>query len=265
MNLGGGLLPSIFGDNGSTTVSQVPLETPEQRQARQMLLNYAQTGKFGDITAGEDIGINPGNYDLSGLESQGLYQVGQGLDPSNATSVNGVNFGDLLDTSEAGLNKQFSPYNALIQRQISQSVNAAKRAAGFGGTYSSDTIRNIGQVYAQGNEQAAAKLADLQNEALSRKASLLPTFANIGQQRLNNAFTYGQLPRTLANASIQDKNNELLRRRQEQLGQISGATSVINAPVQFGVPSVTTQNPNPYLQLLQSLIPAGATLAAAAI
>jgi hypothetical protein len=40
---------------GSKTTSQVPLETPEQRAARQALLQFAQTGKFGDFQAGAEV------------------------------------------------------------------------------------------------------------------------------------------------------------------------------------------------------------------
>lgn len=253
---------NLWGHGGTTTQDQVPLETPEQRQARQMLMNYAQTGQIGsNYTAGQDIGIQPGNYQMTGLETQGqsaLQNLINGGMPQGYQQA-GQAASDLMDTSEAGLNKMFSPYEAVAARQQALAESAAKRSAAItGNLYSSDTVRNLGDVAAKTAESNMATLAGLTNDALNRKlsaAGLASSNATAEQnntrQNIADAYNYGQLQRNLANQQITDANNEKLRQRQEVLNQLTGAQAVSGAPVQFGVPSVTVQNPNPYLDFLK--------------
>src|SRR5262245_48012734 len=107
-----GVINHALGGNGYDTVSQGPLETPEQRAARQLLLNYAKNGRIGDITAGEDIGLPTGSYDMTGLEKTGLNNlqslIAGGIPSQFAVGDSALN--DLLDTSEAGLDRMFNPY-----------------------------------------------------------------------------------------------------------------------------------------------------------
>jgi len=253
---------NLWGGGGSTTQDQVPLQTPEQLAARQLLLNYSQTGKIGDnYTAGQNIGIQPGDYAMTGLEQQGqsaiqsLLNAGtpQGFLASDKATA------DLMNTTPEGLDAMFRPYEAINQRLQTNAENSAKRSAAFGGNlYSSDTIRNLGDVAAKTAETNQATLAGLQNDALNRKlqaAGLAQNSAtgqqNILQQRIADAMQYGALQRNLNNAQVTDANNEKLRQRNEILNQLTGATAVSGAPVQFGVPSVTVQNPNPYMDFLK--------------
>lgn len=251
----------LFGGGGSTTQDQVPLETPEQRQARQLLLNYAKAGQVGGITAGENLNLTPGDYNMTGTETQGMSALQQllhaGTPAGYAASDAATN--DLMNTSTEGLDAMFRPYEAIAQRQGVNAENSAKRSAAFAGNlYSSDTVRNLGDVAAKTAETNQSTLAGLQNDALNRKlqaAGVAQSSAagqeNVAQGRIASAFNYGQLERNLNNAKVTEQTNETLRRRNEVLQQLTGATSVAGAPVQFGVPSVTVQNPNPYLDFLK--------------
>src|SRR3990167_6703954 len=65
--------PAVIGAFGKKNkTEQVPLETPEQRAARQALLGFAQTGKFGDFKAGEEQNLGYGDFGPTGLEQTGL-------------------------------------------------------------------------------------------------------------------------------------------------------------------------------------------------
>lgn len=265
----GGLLGGLGAfDSGTTEQSQVPLETPEQRNARQLLMRYATTGQIGDnFTAGEDIGLAQGNYGMTGLEQQGQSAlqalINSGTPAGYAVSDRAT--ADLMNTSTEGLAAMFSPFSAIADRNNALAESSAKRSAAFGGNlYSSDTIRNLGDVNAKTAETKNAELARLTEGALNRKlsaAGLAQQSAagqeNISRNRIADTFNYGSLERNLANAKVQEQNTEALRRRQEVLGQLQGATAVSGANVQWGVPSVTTQNPNPYLDFLKMAMQMG--------
>src|SRR5437867_3230249 len=72
--LGYGIYQAVKG-NGSTTVDQVPLETPEEHQARQGLLGFANTGKFGNYSAGDPYAGSFGDFGMSALENSAQGQV----------------------------------------------------------------------------------------------------------------------------------------------------------------------------------------------
>lgn len=255
------------------TMSQVPLETPEQRAARQLLLNYAKHGQIGGIKAGEDLGLSLGDFDMTGLEQTGLSQLSDlisgGMPGQYAMGDEALR--DILNTSEAGIDKMFSPFKAIAEREGREASTALKRQAGFAGNlYSTDTVRRLGDVQARTSENTLAKLAELTNQALNRKTSAIPlayqsaeSQESTKRNRIADAMNYGQLQRNLNNQSIQAKYNEALRRRQEIMGQLDAASSVSGAPAQFGVPSVKVAQPNPYMDLLQLIVSGGARFAGA--
>jgi len=257
----GGLseLPGLL-NSGSTTQNQVPLETPEQRAARQKLLQFVNTGEFGDFKAGADIGVKPGNYNMSGLESTGQSQL---MDLLRSGIPDQYKMGNdalasVLNPDPNYIASQFDPFKAQIQRQITDSNTALKRGAGFAGNlYSTNTIRNLGDIQAKGNETLTAQLASLTNDALNRRLSAIPLAyqagtaqENLTQGRIGLSQQYGGLDRTLSNASTDAANAELLRRRQELLQPINAAATLSGQNANFGVPSVTVQNPNPLMDIL---------------
>ncbi len=266
------LLPDVL-NPGSTTQSQVPLETPEQKAARKKLLQFADTGIYNGYQAGADVGIRPGDYGMTGIEQTGQSQL-QNLLKSGIPDqykMGDAALRDLLNPDPNAIQAQFDPFKAQVQRQITDSNTALKRGAGFAGNlYSTNTIRNLGDIQNRGNETLTAQLASLTNDALNRRLQAIPLAyqsgtaqENLNQGRIAASQQFGGLSRTLGNASTDAANAELLRRRAELLQPINAASTVSGQNANFGVPSVTVQNPNPMLDLLTAVISGGSKIAAA--
>jgi hypothetical protein len=264
---------ALWGGGGTETQSQGPLETPEQRAARQMLLKYATTGQVGGITAGQDVGITPGDYSMTGTEQTGLGQLNDYITSAMPEGYGMANdsIRGLLDTSTSGLDTMFSPYKALAEREQRTAEDTAKRSAGFmGNLYSTDTVRKLGDVSAKTAEGNMATLAGLTNDALNRRLSatgLAQTSGSLEEQskrnKISDAMQFGALQRDLNNQRVQDANAEKLRRRQEIMGQLDAAGSVSGSSVPFGVKDVQVAKPNPYMDFLQLIVSGGSRLAGA--
>lgn len=257
--IAGAVAPAVVGGllGGKKKTSQVPLETPEQRAARQKLMGFAETGQFGNFQAGAEVPLNYGDYNATGIEQQGLSSL-QSLLQSGMPQQ--FQMGDnalrgLLETDPAAIQAQFDPFKAQVQRQITDSNTALKRNAGFAGNlYSTDTIRNMGDIEARGNETLTSQLANLTNEALNRRLSAIPLAYQSGQAqegiqqgRIASSQQYGGLTRQLNDASIKARDAEILRRRQELQLPIQAAQTVAGGPPQFGVPEVES---SPFQDLL---------------
>lgn len=274
---GTGGLATGFGlfDPIKSTQNQVPLETPEQTAARKKLLEFANTGVFGDFKAGDQIPIQYGDYSMSPAESAGQTSLSELLASSipQQYQLGDAAVKDLLDTSPAGLEAMFSPFKDIVARNTREATDAAKRNAAFtGNLYSTNTIRNLGDVQAKGNEAMSAELARLTESALNRKLNAIPLAYKSGADqealrlgRIRAAQDFGGLARNLNNARVAERNAELLRRRTELQLPINAAGTVLGSTPNFGVPSVTTSEPSTLMQLLQVLAPvAGSALGAAA-
>jgi hypothetical protein len=249
--------PAVSSLFGKKKTSQVPLETPEQRAARQKLMSFASTGTFGDFTAGAPVDLGYGDFSATPIEQQGLTSL-QGLLASGIPDqfrLGDAALQDVLATSPEAIDAQFQPFKTQVGREIADSNAALKRSAGFAGNlYSTDTIRNLGDIQARGNETLTAKLADLTNEALNRKLSAIPLAYQSGnaqeaitQGRIAASQQFGGLTRQLNDAAIKARDAEILRRRQELQLPIQAAETVAGQGSNFGIPSVTT---SPYQDLL---------------
>jgi hypothetical protein len=160
-----------------------------------------------------------------------------------------------MDTSQAGLDRQFQPFKNLTERTLRESDAAVRRGAGFAGNlYSTDTIRKLGDVQAKGNEALMGELGRLSENALNRKLSAAglalqsrqaQEATNLG--RIGASQQYGDLIRSLNDASIKARDTELLRRRQELQLPINAAQSILGTNVQYG-PQPVSQSP--YQELL---------------
>jgi len=267
-----GLLDKVL-NPGSTTQNQVPLETPEQKAAREYLAQFMKTGTAGNYTAGADIGIKPGDYTMTGAETAGqtaLQKLLNGGIPAQFQMGDNA-LSSFLNPDPNYIQSQFDPFKAQVQRQIATSNNDLKRNAGFAGNlYSTNTIQRLGDIQARGNETLTSQLAQLTNDALNRRLSAIPLAyqsgmdqQNILENQIGASQQYGALPRTLANAGIDSANNEILRRRAELSQPLTAASSLAGSNANFGVPSVTVQNPNPMLDLLTAIIGGGSKLIAA--
>lgn len=260
-------------DSGSTTQSQVPLETPEQRAARLKLANFMNTGTFGDFTAGEDAGVKIGDYSMTGNEQLGQSELQKLLTSGMPDQFKLGNdaLASILNPDPNYVQSQFDPFKAQVQRQIDTSTKDLKRSAAFAGNlYSTNTVQNLGDVQARGNETLTAQLASLTDAALNRRAAAIPLAYQAGQAqegitqgRIASSQQYGGLSRTLANQETDARNAETLRRRNELLLPINAANSLAGTNANFGVPEVTVQNPNPMLDLLTAMISGGSKIIAA--
>lgn len=251
----GGLKPK------RTTQDQVPLETEEQRQARAKLAQFFNTGQFGDFRAGEDIGLQLGDFNPTETETRGGGVVNDllGTVPEQYRLGDDA-LRDLLQTSPAAIEAQFSPFKDIVNRNTRESTDALKRNSAFArNLYSTNTVERLGDVQARGNETLASELARLTDNALNRRANAIPLAYNAAQRKLDDAFQYGSRIRDLNNERIQARDREILRRREELQLPINTAQSVMSSNVNFGVPSVTTSTPSTLMQLLQILGPTAAS------
>lgn len=251
---GGAIASSLLGKKKQ---EQVPLETPEQRAARQKLMGFADTGQFGDFKAGAEVPLGYGDYGMTGIEAQGQSALqdllNQGLPPQYA--MGDAALADYLKTDPTDVSAQYNPFKAQVERQIAESNRALKRNAGFAGNlYSTDTIRGLGDIQARGNETLTSQLASLTDSALTRRLQAIPLAyqSAAGQQeaklnQINASQQYGSLTRQLNDASIKARDAELLRRRQELQLPIEAAKTVAGQTANYGVPSVQT---SPYSELL---------------
>lgn len=255
----GGTIGGMFG-GGDGDISQVPLETKEQASARRALLDYAQTGKWGDFQAGAEVPLGYGDYGMTGLESQGQTALQQLLNGSipEQYAMGDAALKDALQMDPAKIQAQFDPFRAQVDRQISESNRALKRGAGFAGNlYSTNTIRGLGDIQARGNETMASELARLTDQALARRQAAIPlayqsaeSKQNAKLQQISASQTYGDLTRRLNDAQIKARDAEILRRRQELQLPIEAAKTVAGGGSTFGVPSIPSPDTSPYADLL---------------
>jgi hypothetical protein len=249
-----GSLISTYGKK--KTVNPQDMYTPQQLAAQQQLSDFSSTGKFGDFQAGAAVPLGYGDYGMTGIEGQGQTAL-QGLLKSGIPDqfkMGDMALQDMLQTNPAAIEKQFDPFKGQVQRQIGESNRALKRSAAFGGNlYSTDTVRNLGDIQARGNETLTSKLADLTNQQADRRLQAIPLAyqsgqaqENITQGRISASPQYGGLARQLHDASIKMRDAELLRRRQELQLPIDAAKTLAGQPGS-SFPSVQS---SPYQALL---------------
>lgn len=236
---------------------QIPLETPEQGAARRKLMDFADTGQFGDFKAGAEVPLGYGDYEMTGIEQQGQSALQDLLDQGlpQQYAAGDAALADYLKTDPTDVSAQYNPFRDQVNRQIKESNRALKRNAGFAGNlYSTDTIRNLGDIQARGNETLTSEMARLTDSALNRRLQAIPLAYQSGdaQQaaRLNQieaSQRFGGLTRQLNDASIKARDAELLRRRQELQLPIETAKTVAGQTANYGVPSINT---SPYGDLL---------------
>lgn len=233
--------------------SQVPLETPEQAAARRALLEFSRTGKWGDFQAGDEVGLGYGDYGITDPEQAGLSSLQKLLASGmpQQYQMGDAALSDLLATSDAQIQKQFDPFNTLVDRSTRESTDAYKRAAGYGGSlYSSSAMRGLEEIQSKAGETKTMQLANLTNDALNRRLQAIPLAyesgrdqENIGMNRIAASQQYGGLTRQLNDASIKARDAEILRRRQELQIPIGAAQTVAGQGSTFGIPSVSQASP----------------------
>lgn len=246
--------PTIAGMFGKKKTIEEPKEI---QAARNLLLDFARTGKFGGFTAGENVPLGYGDFSPTDIENTGLSSLQHLLQ-------NGIpdqyRMGDdalkgFLDTDPTAVQAQFDPFKRQVEKDTQDQESAAKRSAAFAGNlYSTDTIQNLGDIRSNANDTLTSKLAELTDSALNRRLSAIPLAYQAGEGRQNLALqqigasqTYGGLARNLNDQSIKARDAEILRRRQELQLPIGAAGTVLNGPSQIPISS------SPYQDVLSTL------------
>lgn len=267
-----------FSGNGSTGVSQIPLMDPAQAEARRNLLEFSKTGKLGDYTAGTPYAGSLGDFGISALEQGGLNRIGANAigGPGQMFDLGASTLQDLLGSDKYNPLNQSGMIQGLtgaIDYNTKKAVDAAKRDAGYTGSlYSTNAVRNLGNVEAQGANQKAVTLAGLYQNYLGQKLGAIPQAFGAqaqldqkGQTQFQNEFTYGAVPRNLKTAEDQARYAEFQRQQQEKQGQVTAATNLAGSNVPFGVPNVSIPNANPWMDVLSLLAQFGGKAAGTAL
>lgn len=241
-----------LGTSGSS-VTQVPLRTPEQEAAQKGLL--AQ-GMGAPTTYGGQLG----DFSMSPLENLSQSKL---TDLLNTGMPAGFNMGnqavsDLLTTDKYDPTKPGGAYDMMqgtMDRNITDATTAAKRSSAYAGNlYSSDAIRSLGDVQAKGAEAKNSTLGSMYQQYIQQKLSAIP-MAYSGAQaqdsdalnRISAGYTAGALPRTLNTASDQAAYQEWVR---AQTAKNAALTTSATTNSQFGVPTVTTPGTSGWENLL---------------
>lgn len=256
----GGLLNGLFGGGDPTTVSQGPLETPEQAIARQQLLKFAQSGTYGGYTAGANYNAPLGDFTPTSQESLGLGKLNDLLLAGRPDVFNQGQqaLSDLLSPTSRfdpySSTGEFAPFLAASNREFGVDQNTLKRNLSMqGNLFSTDTARQFSDLTAQHGEQVNSKLASLYSDYINQKINAIPEAANYAQagQNLDLGLVgasqqYGSLSRLLNTQGDQASYQDFLRKQTELKDPLNALTSISGQNVPFGPSSVTlpaTQGP----------------------
>lgn len=261
----GGMIGSAL-LSGGDKVSQIPLETPEQTKARQMLLKLAETGQ---LPTGEKLGAaytgDLGNYDMTGLESAGQSKLMSMLQGGNP---------ELFDIGQNEIKKLLSedsvydPYakGSLYTgfkdetlRSLEEGKNRLKQNSAFArNLYSTNTGKEMGLLEERGQKSLEGKLAELYQNFVSQKQAAIPLALQAGTaentmnlNKVGASQQYGALARVLLDQQAKDKYAEFQRQQQEKMQIIPTLTSAANKDAQFGVKEVDV--PSAWNKVLDSL------------
>lgn len=242
---------ALLSGGGGSSVEQQPLETFEQGVARRRLLDAATSGRFGDVTFGEDLGFDTSaGTDMTEAEKMSqdrlLALVSGGIPEEFDMGRSALETS--LAMSPEMVEAQFEPYRKQVEREIRNRSDDLKRRASFtGNLYGTDTIERLGDVQARGTETLAGRLAQLTNEALDRNLRGAQIAGDLGTARqasefglIGGAQQYGALPRLLEAAKESAFQDEVLRQRAEKIGTLDLLSTVAGTPSNFGVRSVET-------------------------
>lgn len=260
---------ALFGKKGNTTVNQVPMETPEQNQARKGLLDFAKTGTYGSYTAGTPYSGSFGNFNLSPIEQTGMGNLSSLLSSSLPGSYTlgedeiAKFLGDTYNPLQAG--GYYDQYKKTAEMNATDSRAALKRDLSFNKNLAgSDTVNQFSDLERRNTQDINNTLAGIYENYVSRKASLIPQALQAGQGeeaikqgRISSAFQYGGLERTLQNVLADKQYQDFLRQRGEQGQQVQALSNVSGSNTQFGVPSVSVPQTSSWDSLLQLISQAG--------
>lgn len=250
----------LFSKENTQTITQEPLLTDEQKNAMALLNQLGTTGSIPGLDLGAGYTGSLGNFNLTGSETLGLNRIfntlqglGSGAEARNI--VSGV-----ANTSFNPNSEEYQAFKRMAMRENSAANDALNRESAITGSrFGTDIIRQKQELGAKTSDILTSKLADLANLAQNRQLQASQALAQIDQQNLQNAFTYGALPRELENQEANAQYKEFQRQRSEKLGQVDALSTVLNKNVPYGVKSQTYTTSSP--TLLGSLLQTGLTAA----
>ena len=213
-------------------------------RARQRLMDFADTGKWGDFKVGEGYEGDLGAYDMTGMERRGEGALSRFMDSGGVPDVFGhgtqaisdVLQGDRFDPySEKG---EFQPFMEALRRELGEASTGFKRSAAFGGNlFSGATAKGLADIQSKGHNVAASKMAEEYNRFQDRRMQAIPMALQAGQMGqqmqalpIQMAYAYGGLPRTLEDQKAKDTYGEWMRSRGEYGMQMGAAQSVLGGP-----------------------------------
>lgn len=254
---------------GSQTVNQVPLETPEQRAARMKLSQFSQTGQYDlgngkGFNVGEAYGGSLGNFDMTPEEIAANSKLGGFVSSSNPAIFDKgqAALSDLLDPNSRfdpySSTGEYAPFQAAALKASQEAMGRAKAGAAFSGSlYSKSTGKNLSNIQTDTANTLQSKLAELFQNYTNQKIGAIPqalNYATTGQNldlsKIQAGFQYGGESRDLANQGAQARLSEWLRQRQEMTLPLQTAQNLANKDPNMGVPSITTEQPSPWMDLL---------------
>lgn len=251
------------------TVNQTLMETPEQRRARERLSGFSETGKYDfgggrGFTAGEAYSGSLGDFNMTPeeLAAQGRLSslLARGRPEIFGTGEKALT--DLLTSDKYdpySATGEFAPFREAVLRETQAAQGRAKGAAAYSGNlYSKSTGKNLANIESEGNLQLQSKLAQLFSEYTGRKINAIPqalNYATTGQALdmapIEAGYNYGGVSRNLKTADAQSRLAEFLRQRQELMLPIQTAGNLATTNANYGVPSITTLTPSPWMDLLK--------------
>ena len=130
---------SLLGGGGSffegKKITQEPLETPEQSQARKLLLQLAQGGSVGGFTAGEAFGGPLGNFAMTDAEQAAGLGIQGRLGQQNQNVSTAAGF--LRDLAGQGFDPegaQFQAFRKAANRATQDASSVLDREAAIQGS-----------------------------------------------------------------------------------------------------------------------------------
>lgn len=251
----------------SKNISEVPLITPEQSQAMNILLNFAKTGSLPTgFQAGAPLNISNFDFDMTGAEGLGqnlLVKLLSGGEPEGLSTARNTLTG--LANEKFNLDDPSNGF-ASFSRQLSRGIKDAddvlnREAAITGSRYGSRILGEKADLAAQQSDIISSRLSDLFNQSKNRSLNAALGLGNIenisegiNQGRVTSAFGLGGLERDLANQKAQLEYSELTRQRDEQLATLTGAESVFNKQIPYGITNYDVKSPSLFSQLLNPII-----------
>jgi hypothetical protein len=263
--LGGGLI-NAFGKKGGS-LKQNPMESIEVTRAREMLREFGTSGITPwDYNFTESYKGDLGNYDMSGLETQGQNLLSSTLGSNPLIFSQGTDtLSDFLTTDKYDPTKTgvYEGLTAGIDRNTQEAIDEAKRGGAYtGNLYSTSQMDRFGDIAAQSGIAKSNILSNLYqnyvNQRLSAASGAISagsTQKQMGLADIAASHQFGGLERALQDQKAKDAYGAWLKQREANLIPLQSLTGVLGSNQNFGFTSIPT--PNPWNDLLNTLVKTG--------